>query len=332
MHDYEYEYEYEHDLDRTQREFASALQELQPEHFAIAGEEEIFGESEASGPFSASIARVRSELELAAELLEIASEEELDRFLGDVFKKVGGFVSGAVKSPVFKALGGVLKPIAKAALPIAGGALGTLVGGPAGGMIGSKLASAAGNLFGLELEGLSPEDREFEMAKGFVRLASGAAEQVKKMPYHPGQNPHHAAKTAVMRSSHRILRAEPGAKTMGIAQPRAHATAPGPHATAPGPYATAPGPHAMAPGPQVTAPGWSYPGATSERAGGARPAAPGVVAATTPDHAPISEPWSFDLDGAPPVSHGDWPPNPCQPVPGVGELVARGRRIILIGV
>jgi hypothetical protein len=325
MHDYEYEYEYEHDLDRTQREFASALQELQPEHFAIAGEEEIFGESEASFQHPSQEAE-ELELELAAELLEITSEEELDRFLGDVFKKVGGFVSGAVKSPVFKALGGVLKPIAKAALPIAGGALGTLVGGPAGGMIGSKLASAAGNLFGLELEGLSPEDREFEMAKGFVRLASGAAEQVKKMPYHPGQNPHHAAKTAVMRSSHRILRAEPSAKTMGIAQPRAHATAPGP-------YATAPGPHAMAPGPQVTAPGWSYPGATSERAGGARPAAPGVVAATTPDHAPISEPWSSDVDGAPPVSHGDWPP---ESLPAGarrrGTWLRRGRRIILIGV
>jgi hypothetical protein len=198
-------HDYEHDLDRTQREFASALQELQPEHFAIAGEEEIFGESEASFQHPSQEAE-ELELELAAELLEITSEEELDRFLGDVFKKVGGFVSGAVKSPVFKALGGVLKPIAKAALPIAGGALGTLVGGPAGGMIGSKLASAAGNLFGLELEGLSPEDREFEMAKGFVRLASGAAEEVRHMRYRSGYNPYFAAKRAAMRSGQRYLR------------------------------------------------------------------------------------------------------------------------------
>jgi uncharacterized protein YcfJ len=40
-----------------------------------------------------------------------------------------------------------LKPLAKAALPIAGRALGAFVGG----MIGGKLASAAGRMFGLEL-------------------------------------------------------------------------------------------------------------------------------------------------------------------------------------
>jgi hypothetical protein len=236
MPDYEYEYEYEHDLDRTQREFEAAVSELQPEHFAIPGEAEYFGEAETPHETGAyrngfqhpSQEAEELELELAAELLEVTSEEELDRFLGDVFKKVGGFVSGAVKSPVFKALGGVLKPIAKAALPIAGGALGTMVGGPVGGAIGSKLASAAGGLFGLELEGLSPEDREFEMAKGFVRLASGAAEEVKNMRYHPGQHPEHAAKAAVMRAGERHLGVRPEAITENIdivvddARPRPH--------------------------------------------------------------------------------------------------------------
>jgi len=48
-----------------------------------------------------------------------------------------------------------LKLLAEAALPIAGRALGTFVGGPVGGMIGGKLASAVGRMFGLELEGLS---------------------------------------------------------------------------------------------------------------------------------------------------------------------------------
>jgi hypothetical protein len=61
-----------------------------------------------------------------------------------------------------------LKPLAKAALSIEGRALGTFVGGPVGG----KLASAAGRMFGLELEGLSAEDREFEVARRFVRFAS----------------------------------------------------------------------------------------------------------------------------------------------------------------
>ncbi len=44
-------------------------------------------------------------------------------------------------------IGGVLKPLAKAALLIAGRALGAFVVG----MIGGKLASAAGRMFGLEL-------------------------------------------------------------------------------------------------------------------------------------------------------------------------------------
>jgi hypothetical protein len=127
MHDYEYEYEYEHDLDRTQREFESAVQELQPEHFEIAGEQENFYQAPpASGPHQASFyspgighpsissqQAEELELELTTELLEVTSEQELDRFLGDVFKKVGGFVSNAVKSPVFKALGGVLKKDSK---------------------------------------------------------------------------------------------------------------------------------------------------------------------------------------------------------------------------
>jgi hypothetical protein len=68
----------------------------------------------------------------------------------------------------------VLKGVAKAALPVAGGALGAFVGGPVGATIGGGLADIAGSAFGLELEGLSEEDREFESARRFVRFASEA--------------------------------------------------------------------------------------------------------------------------------------------------------------
>jgi hypothetical protein len=87
-----------------------------------------------------------------------------------------------VKSPVGQAIGGFLKKAAKVALPIAGGALGTLVGGPAGSMIGSSLASMAGNALGLELEGLSPEDQEFEAARQFVRFAGQAVKNAVEAP------------------------------------------------------------------------------------------------------------------------------------------------------
>jgi hypothetical protein len=115
------------------------------------------------------------EMELATELLEVSNEHELDQFLGSLISKVGKGLGDFVKSPVGQALGGVLKSAAKAALPIAGSALGGLVGGPAGAALGGNLASSAGHMFGLELEGLSSEDREFEVARRFVRLAHHAA-------------------------------------------------------------------------------------------------------------------------------------------------------------
>lgn len=111
------------------------------------------------------------EMELAAEFLEVADEEELEQFLGDLIGGIGSTLGKIVNSPMGKAVGGVLKDVAKTALPIAGGALGTFVGGPIGGMIGSNLASIAGSALGLELEGLSPEDSEFEATRQFIRFA-----------------------------------------------------------------------------------------------------------------------------------------------------------------
>jgi hypothetical protein len=46
-----------------------------------------------------------------------------------------------------------------------------------GGALGGKLATGAGKLFGLELEGLSLEDQEFEVARHYVRLAGEAAKE-----------------------------------------------------------------------------------------------------------------------------------------------------------
>ncbi len=102
------------------------------------------------------------EMELASEFMDVENEQELEQFLGDLIGHVGQALGKIVKSPVGKAVGGVLKQVAKTALPIAGGALGGFVGGPIGAMIGSNLASMAGSALGLELEGLSEEEREFE--------------------------------------------------------------------------------------------------------------------------------------------------------------------------
>lgn len=122
------------------------------------------------------------EMELAGALLEVATEEELDRFLGDLMRRAGRAAGAAVRSPVGQALGGILKNAARQALPVIGGALGSAVGGPSGGALGSQFATRAGQLFGLELEGLSQEDQEYEVARRFVRFVGAAAANAANAP------------------------------------------------------------------------------------------------------------------------------------------------------
>jgi hypothetical protein len=184
-----------HDFDRITAEYESLIPELG--EYEQSGEWEAEAESErywGNAPLSEA-----AEMELAAELLDVRNEQELDHFLGDLISKVGKGISGFANSSVGKALGGVLKKVAKTALPIAGSALGTFVGGPAGGMLGGKLASAAGDMFGLELEGLSGEDREFEVARRYVRFASKAAQNAAKS--RRGGNPQQTARTAIMNAA-----------------------------------------------------------------------------------------------------------------------------------
>lgn len=159
-----------HNLDRTTNEY-----EFNNE-FEYEGEGEFEFEFEGEGEFEfeGELEGEALELELATELLEVTNEYELEQFLGNVFKKIGRGVSSFAKSPIGKGLLGGLKSIAKKALPIAGGALGNLVAPGVGGMIGNKLGSFASSMFEMELEGLSNEDREFEVARRFVRFASDA--------------------------------------------------------------------------------------------------------------------------------------------------------------
>lgn len=122
------------------------------------------------------------QMELAAELLGVRDEAELEQFLGKLIKKAGSALKKVVKSPIGKAIGGFLKSAAKKALPLAGAALGGFVGGPIGAKIGSGLANVAGKALGLELEGLSEEDREFEAARQFVRFAGETVKNATAAP------------------------------------------------------------------------------------------------------------------------------------------------------
>lgn len=122
------------------------------------------------------------EMELAAELLGVQSEEEMEQFLGNLFRKVAGGIGSVMRNPAIRALGGMLKPLAGKLLPMAGAALGNMVVPGLGGAVGGKLASMAGSALGLELEGLSNEEAEFEVARKIVRLSSVAARRTMDAP------------------------------------------------------------------------------------------------------------------------------------------------------
>ena len=176
-----------HDIDRSQLESGYEAFESEQFEYAFEGGPGMMGES--GSPFSEA-----EEMELAAELLEVTNETELDHFLGSLIKRGAQAVGKFIKSPTGQALGGILKGAARQALPIVGKAVGTYFGGPAGGAIGGQVASSAGKLFGLELEGLSNEDREFEVARQVVRLAGTAAANAAAAP--PTASPQSVAKTA----------------------------------------------------------------------------------------------------------------------------------------
>ncbi len=150
-----------------------------------AGELEVM-EFEAPGPFGE-----QEEIALAMELMSVASEEELEQFLGKMFK---GIWKGVKK--IAKPLGGVLKGLAKTALPFVGKALGSFIPIPGvGTMLGGALGSAVAKALEMEAAGLDGEERELDMARRFVRIAGSAAQQAGMAGQ--GVDPQRAARDAV---------------------------------------------------------------------------------------------------------------------------------------
>lgn len=126
------------------------------------------------GPFSEA-----QEMQLALELMSVSSEAELDQFLGGLFKGAlkGLKKVGSAIGKVAKPLGGVLKGLAKKALPMVGGALGSFIPIPGvGTALGSALGGAVAKALELEFSGMEYEQQEFEMARRFVRIAGTAAQ------------------------------------------------------------------------------------------------------------------------------------------------------------
>lgn len=190
------------------------------------GFETFEGEGEGEGEAIAAPGYLseQEEVELASELLEISSEAELEQFLGKLISKASKGIRTFAKSAAGRQLGGILKAAAKTALPVLGGAAGAMFGGPLGAQAGSMLASGAGKLFGLELEGLSTEQAEFEVARQFVRFASTATGEVASTP--PGVPARTAVRTGVVNAARQHA---PGltSPTTAPAARRSQVTSPG---------------------------------------------------------------------------------------------------------
>ena len=135
------------------------------------------------------------ELEFASRLLEVSDEQELEQFLGDVFRAAGSVAGQFARSETSRALGGILKDAVGRAVPLTGGARG-------------DLAQQAASLLGLELEGLSPPEQEFETARQVVRLAGHAYQHAARAPRQmpPGAAARMAATRAARRYAPGLLR------------------------------------------------------------------------------------------------------------------------------
>ncbi len=178
-----------HDIGRTQFEQGEYGEYGELGELGEVGEFGEFNEfGEAESPLSET-----QELELASELLEVSSEQELEQFLGKLIGTVGAGLGRFARSDTGRALGGILKGAAKQALPVVGRAVGQWVS-PSGGAAGARIGRDVGQLLGLELEGLSTEDREFEVARQFVRFAGSAAKQAILAP--PSVDPRTSATSA----------------------------------------------------------------------------------------------------------------------------------------
>lgn len=158
------------------------------------------------------------ETELAAELLTISGEAEMEQFLGRFFKTA----RGVLNTSAGQQLKGLLRNAARKGLQLGGQAIGSYFGGATGGSIGGDAGALAGRIFGLELEGMSGEDRELEVAKRYIRLAIDAVNRLAAMC--PVSDARQAARSAFGAAAQRyapgLLTARNGG-TSGVSVPHA---------------------------------------------------------------------------------------------------------------
>ena len=122
------------------------------------------------------------EMELAAELLSLTHTAEMEQFFGNLVGRVVNTSRAVLRTPAGQQAVKLMRDAARTALPKIGQAVGSHFGGQRGGAVGSDVGRLAGTLLGLELEGLSEEDSEFEVARQLVRLGTATARGLRMGP------------------------------------------------------------------------------------------------------------------------------------------------------
>jgi hypothetical protein len=145
---------------------------------------ELEGENGESSQEAEGVFDETDEMELAADMLSLGSEMELEQAIGELMHSAARAVGGSINRDVAAALGNALKAAAQQAAPI-----------------GGAPAATSGELFGIEPEGLSGEDQEFEVMRRYVRFAGAAAGRAARAPR--GINPRAIVRNALTRAARR---------------------------------------------------------------------------------------------------------------------------------
>jgi hypothetical protein len=115
----------------------------------------------------------------AAQLLDVTNEAELESFLGRLVDSAVRRAGVRVPAATRGALVAVLRRTAERTLSTLTTALGDPLG-PA--EVGPSAAETAARVYGLELEGMSAEDRDYEIARQFLRFARAVAARAARAP------------------------------------------------------------------------------------------------------------------------------------------------------
>jgi len=147
-----------------------ALLAFNPEAYGSGGDRLLFGVAAPIAPRPSGLSALE-ELNLATRFLEAQPGIETVALLRSIIQRSGTSPETAIDPQVVEPLLNRLAPIAaivRNALRSSEAAAGSPIS-PEG-------------IFGAELEGLSPEDREFETALRFVRMASGMTRVASRSP------------------------------------------------------------------------------------------------------------------------------------------------------